>query len=175
MTIPFSGGELRPLSQDDAPAIAALINDRNIWLQLRDMVPHPYAIEHAEAFLSRVRSNPLVLGITTAQGLAGVIGAYPMSDVEHAGAELGYWIGAPFQRRGLASGALRAFVPFVFRVSDLTRLQACVFEGNAASMSILTRCGFTAEGILRKAVTKDGRTLDMHVFGLLRNELQGGD
>jgi RimJ/RimL family protein N-acetyltransferase len=169
--IPFEGGALRPLSIDDAPALATLINDRDIWLQLRDRVPHPFVEEDARNFISRTKADPpLVLGITTEHQLSGVIGAYPFADVERFGAEIGYWLGSPFQGKGIATNALRAFVPYVFRSSELSRLQACVFQGNAASMRVLIKCGFTAEGILRKAVTKDGRKLDMHVFGLLRKE-----
>ena len=42
MIIPFEGGALRPLHNDDKPAFTSLINDRNIWLQLTDGVAHPY-------------------------------------------------------------------------------------------------------------------------------------
>ena len=172
MILPFEDGVLRTLVPGDAPAIAALINDRSIWLQLRDSVPHPYAVEHAEMFLTRIGgASTHVLGITTQERLAGIIGAYGLDDVERQGAELGYWIGVPFQGMGLATRALRTFIPHVFSTSPFRRLQANVFEGNQASMRVLHKCGFKPEGILRKAVTKDGHALDMHVFGLLKADL----
>src|SRR5436190_6991670 len=113
MIVPFEGGLLRALVPADAPAISELINDRSVWLQLRDRVPHPYTIAHGEAFIARVRSDPpLVLGIVVDERLAGVIGAYGLDDVERFGAELGYWLGAAFQGKGLATRALSAFVPY---------------------------------------------------------------
>ena len=172
MILPFEGGALRTLVAEDAKAIAELINDRNIWLQLRDSVPHPYSVEHAEAFLGRIGGGgSYVLGITTGDRLAGIIGAYGLNDVERNGAEIGYWIGRSFQGKGLATHALKAFIPYVFKASPFMRMQANVFEGTQASMRLLEKCGFQAEGILRKAVTKDGRALDMHVFGLLKPDL----
>lgn len=171
MIVPLASGVLRTLAATDAPAIAELINDRSIWLQLRDSVPHPYTLEHAEAFLARInRGGSHVLGITCDDRLAGIIGAYGLDDVERQGAELGYWIGKPFQGKGLATRALQAFIPHFFSTTPFRRLQANVFEGNHASMRVLLKCGFKPEGILRKAVTKDGRALDMHVFGLLKED-----
>ena len=40
----------------DAAYIAAAANDRRIWLQLRDLFPHPYHLTDAEAYISRVAS-----------------------------------------------------------------------------------------------------------------------
>ncbi len=171
MTIPFEGGELRPLTAADKPVFTTLINDRSIWLQLTDGVAHPYTLAHTDAFFGRIDVQPpFVMGITSGAELVGLVGAHPMADIERNTAEIGYWIGSSFQGRGLATKALRAIIPYAFSTLGKRRLQARVFEGNAASMRVLARCGFTPEGILRKAVTKDGCELDLHVFGLLKDD-----
>ncbi|MBK6774301.1 MAG: GNAT family N-acetyltransferase [Flavobacteriales bacterium] len=178
MIIPFEGGALRPLHNDDKPAFTSLINDRNIWLQLTDGVAHPYTLAHADAFFARVDVvPPYVLAITTpvhgpgrTHQLVGLVGAHPMSDVERDSAEIGYWIGASFHGQALATKALRAIIPYAFGTLNRRRLQARVYEGNEASMRVLEKCGFRREGLLRKAVVKNGRVLDLHMFGLLREE-----
>ena len=171
MTIPFEGGALRPLVAADKPVFTGLINDRSIWLQLTDGVAHPYTLAHADAFFGRIDVQPpFVMGITAGGELVGLVGAHPMADIERNTAEIGYWIGAPFQGRGLATKALRAIIPYAFSTLGKRRLQARVFEGNEASMRVLTKCGFIPEGILRQAVTKDGRDLDLHMFGLLKGD-----
>ncbi|HZF04665.1 MAG TPA: GNAT family protein, partial [Patescibacteria group bacterium] len=50
----------------------------------------------------------------------------------------------------------------------LCRLQAGVFEWNAASMRVLEKAGYTLEARHRKNVTKDGETIDRLVFALVR-------
>lgn len=66
MILPFEGGALRTLVREDAPAITRSINDRSIWLQLRDSVPHPYTAGRAETFLTRISGvGSNVLAITT--------------------------------------------------------------------------------------------------------------
>ncbi len=45
---------LRPWSFDDAPGMAAGLNNRNVWLHMRDWVPHPYTIADAETYLRLV-------------------------------------------------------------------------------------------------------------------------
>lgn len=178
MIIPFEGGALRPLTNEDKPVFAALINDRGIWLQLTDGVAHPYTLAHADAFFARVDVDPpYVLAITTPvrgpqseHRLVGLVGAHPMSDVERDNAEVGYWVGTSFRGQELATKALRAMIPYAFGTLNRRRLQARVYEGNEASMRVLEKCGFRREGLLRKAVVKDGRVLDLHMFGLLREE-----
>ena len=53
--------ELRPRScvvrefrPDDAPSLARHANNRNVWLNLRDLFPHPYTEEHAAGYIAHV-------------------------------------------------------------------------------------------------------------------------
>lgn len=171
MRLPFDGGALRPLRPEDKPVFTSSIDDRSIWSQLTDGVAHPYTLAHADAFFARVNVEPpFALAIERNGAFAGLIGAYPMSDIERNTAEMGYWIGAAHQGHGLATLALRTMVPYAFGVLGKHRLQARVFDGNLASMRVLEKCGFQKEGVLRDAVTKDGRILDLHVFSLLERD-----
>jgi [ribosomal protein S5]-alanine N-acetyltransferase len=175
MTIAFAGGALRPLNTSDLPRFAELINDRSIWLQLTDGVAHPYSMAHAEAFFDRVNVHPpYVLAITRSEELVGLVGAHPMADIERNSAEIGYWIGSPYQGTGLATKALGAMINYAFETLGKHRLQARVFDGNTASMRVLEKCGFRKEGLLRQAVVKDGCVLDLHLFGLLRDDVPAG-
>src|SRR6267142_447075 len=51
---------------------------------------------------------------------------------------------------------------------DLVRLYAGVFEGNRASMRVLEKAGYTREARLRKGITKDGRTIDLVLYAMVR-------
>src|SRR6476646_10010473 len=67
------------------------------------------------------------------------------SDVALVGS-LGYWIGEPFARRGLMTGALYGLVPFAFGSLRLHRLEAACIPSNAASIRLLENAGFVREG-----------------------------
>jgi RimJ/RimL family protein N-acetyltransferase len=45
-----------------------------------------------------------------------------------------------------------------------------VFEGNPASASVLENCGYSLEGILKKAVFKKGKFLDQYIYAILKEE-----
>jgi RimJ/RimL family protein N-acetyltransferase len=91
-----------------------------------------------------------------------------MIDVHRMTAEVGYWIAEPFWGRGIASAALGRATMYAYTSLGLERLQAMVFEGNAASVRVLEKNGFEFEGRLRRYVLKDGRLLDAILYARLR-------
>jgi ribosomal-protein-alanine N-acetyltransferase len=61
-----------------------------------------------------------------------------------------------------------AFTSWSFSQFDLCRIYASVFEWNTASARVLEKCGYEFEGRLRKAVTKDGETIDQLLFAIVK-------
>src|SRR5215212_1661146 len=105
----FSLGEavLRPWKIEDAPALAAAANNRNVWIYLRDRMPHPYTLADAEAYLQRRTDSELVLCIEVEGHAAGSIGLHPGTDVSRLTAELGYWLAERFWGRGIITAAVQ--------------------------------------------------------------------
>ena len=99
----------------------------------------------------------------------GGIGLRLGTDVFRRSAEIGYWLGEPFWGRGIATEAAAARSrQYAFEYFDLCRLEAGVFEWNPASMRVLEKAGYSREGRARLGVTKDGRTGDRVLYGLVR-------
>ena len=67
---------IRDWQMEDAPSIAKYANNRKIWMHLRDTFPHPYGLQDAETFISRViEANPkTVFAIATQSEAIGSIG-----------------------------------------------------------------------------------------------------
>jgi ribosomal-protein-alanine N-acetyltransferase len=167
MRIEFPGGRIRPWLPSDVPALARLADNRAVWRNLRDAFPHPYAKKDARAWVRAVtRQFPCMhFAIESEAGassptLAGGVGIIPGSDVHVGTAEIGYWLGEPFWGRGIMTAALDAFTGFAFAEFRLRRLSAQVLEWNPASMRVLEKCGYVAEGRLRKSAIKDGVVAD---------------
>ena len=160
---------LRPLQASDRKAFALLANNRNIWNNVRNRMPHPYTKEDADEFILLASSpdGPTIRAITLDGTLAGVIGLHPGQDVYEGTAELGYWIGEAYWGLGLASAAVKKMISIGFQELKLRRIYASVYDYNTASMRVLEKNGFENEGIAKAAVLKNGKVFDEVKYGLL--------
>lgn len=158
--------QIRSFRPDDAPALARYINNRKIWLNLRDAFPHPYRLNDAVAWIRMAgRQYPEVsFAIASPDEVIGGIGLGLQTDVNYRSSEIGYWLGEPFWGRGIATAALCALTDYAFAHYDLIRLFAYVFEWNPASLRVLEKAGYAYEGRLRKSATKDGQTVDQLLY-----------
>ncbi len=173
-----SFGALRPWRLDDAPALVKYANNRKIWLNLRDLFPHPYTPDDARAFLERAVgaacaplsgvSPPTVLAIATAEEAIGGIGLSPNQDVHRLTAEMGYWLAEPYWGRGIMSEAVAGFADYGFEQFGLVRIYAEPYAYNAASCRVLEKAGFVLEGRLRSSVIKDGQIVDQFLYAKVR-------
>jgi [ribosomal protein S5]-alanine N-acetyltransferase len=104
--------------------------------------------------------NALVGGLTLANIRRGVAQA----------GSLGYWVGAPFARKGYMTAAVRALVPFCFRTLRLHRLEAACIPANAASIALLEKTGFTREGYARRYLCINGVWQDHLLYARLADD-----
>jgi len=111
-------------------------------------------------FLFRKSDDALVGGLTMANIRRGVAQA----------GSLGYWIGEPFSRRGLMTGALHGLVPFAFGSLRLHRLEAACIPSNAASIRLLEKMGFAREGYAREYLCINGLWQDHLLFARLSGD-----
>ena len=169
-----NGFQIRPLTAGDLESVVRYANNPRIALQLEDRFPHPYTLNEARQWLESLQvQDPLThFSIASPNEVVGGIGLDLREDVYSRTAEIGYWLGEPFWGRGIISIAVGRFSRWAFGTFDLIRLQARVFETNPASCRVLEKCGFQLEGRLRQSVTKQGKTMDQHIYALLRSELE---
>jgi [ribosomal protein S5]-alanine N-acetyltransferase len=154
----------------DAATIQRHANNRKIWINLRDIFPHPYTLEDARAFLGFVQNEEprTTFAIATESEAIGCIGLRLGTDVHRKTAELGYWLGEPFWGRGIMSEAVQEFTRWAFEAFNLQRIFAQPFENNKASARVLEKAGFVCEGRLRANALKDGKVLDSLIYARVR-------
>jgi [ribosomal protein S5]-alanine N-acetyltransferase len=171
MTIQLVGTRctLRPFVSADAASVAAVANDPRIWLQLRDLFPHPYRVADAEAYIDRVASidPPLALAIVVDARAVGGVGLEPMSDINRRSAEIGYWLGAAYWGRGIATEAVTLVTDWGLDAHGLLRIFAQPFASNIASRRVLEKAGYLLEGTLRCSAVKDGAVRDQCMYARL--------
>lgn len=83
-------------------------------------------------------------------------------------ASLGYWIGAPYVRRGYMTEALAAILALAFGRLDLHRVEAACLPDNTASQKLLLNLGFSQEGCAAGYLRINGRWQDHLLFALTR-------
>lgn len=164
----------RPFLAADAASIASVANDRRIWLQLRDIFPHPYRLMDAEDWIRRVGpiEPPHALAIVVDGRAVGGVGIEPMADVNSRSAEIGYWLGTDYWGRGIATEAVILMTNWAFGAQKLLRIFAQPFAMNMASRRVLEKAGYTLEGVMKQSAVKDGTVLDQCMYARLSTDVR---
>lgn len=116
----------------------------------------------AYAFLIfRSEDNAMVGGLTLANIRRGVAQA----------GSIGYWIGAPYARKGYMTAAVRALIPYGFTTLRLHRLEAACIPDNTASIHLLERTGFKREGYARSYLCINGTWQDHLLYARIKDDV----
>jgi RimJ/RimL family protein N-acetyltransferase len=160
---------LRAWRSEDAASLVRSANNTAVWRNLRDRFPHPYTARHAATWI-RTSRRATQFAIDVGGEAVGGVGYLVGEDVYRRSAEVGFWLAEPFWGRGIMTEAVLAITRLAFERHDICRVYAEVFEWNVASMRVLEKAGYAREARLRRAVTKDGQTIDEMVYAILKQE-----
>ena len=164
---------IRSLTPDDAEEAFALIEANRTrlerWMNWAEGTRSPAEIR---GFIERSRASEHDLegnGIWVSDRLAGSIGL-SVDPLNNAG-EIGYWIGAEYEGRGLVTSACRLFIGHAFDVLRLHRISLTAGVDNRRSRAVAERLGFREEGIIRDGDrVAGGRYVDLVTYGMLEYE-----
>jgi ribosomal-protein-serine acetyltransferase len=167
--------ELRLIEERHAETLFTLVQENHArlrpWVPWLDKTATP---ESTRQFIKRrlerfADNNGLAAGIWHRGELAGEIG-FDYVDWNNRFTEIGYWIGAAFEGKGLVGRACRALVAHAFRELGLNRVQIRCAVENHRSRAIPERLGFKLEGTLRRVERLSDRFVDLVVYGMLADE-----
>lgn len=162
---------LRPWQKTDRHVLTALANNILIWNNVRDRLPHPYKLHHADEFINfcMTKRPAPVLAIEANGEVAGCIGLELQDDIYRLTAELGYWVGEPYWKKGIATKAVQQMMEYIsISFPSLVRIFAKVFEHNTASMKVLEKNGFHLECIHKRSSVKNNQILDEYLWVKLK-------
>ena len=171
MKIKFDDYFMRSWNAGDSQSLQKYADNRKVWLNLRDVFPHPYSDEDARFWIELALSQEpqRSFAIASREEAIGGIGLVFGEDVHSRAAELGYWLGEPFWGKGIMSSAVSCFTEYDFQHFQVLRIFAEPFASNLASRHVLEKAGFSLEGVLKKSVIKDGLVQDQALYALIRN------
>ncbi len=162
--------KLRPFQLSDAERLAQLANNYEIARFLTNRFPHPYTVEHAKEFIETFQKDKPCqrFAVTVNDELIGGCGINLQEDIFINNAELGYWIGEEYQKKGYMSQALQLISDYAFANFPITRLFCRIYGNNPASMRVAEKVGFTLEGKFEKTLLKYGEVLDEYIYAKRR-------
>lgn len=147
------------------------IKEWSAWLKEKDR-----PIENTQDFIKRnlmqfAENKGFEICIWYRGEIAGQIG-YNYFDWNDRRTELGYWLGASFQGKGLITKSCRALIDHAFNELKLNRVEIrCGFE-NTKSRRIPEKLGFKEEGVIKQAEWLHDRFIDLVIYATLANEWQ---
>jgi ribosomal-protein-serine acetyltransferase len=166
---------LKLLEDRHAPAVFGVVNRERAhlrkWLPwVDDTTNVGYTLSFIKTSLQQFANNEgLTAGIWSGNEYAGTIGTHKINWLNRK-VEIGYWIAAKFQGKGIVTDACRALMEHAFEEWKLNRVEIHCATGNKKSCAIPERLGFQLEGVLQKALFVHGKYLDSNVYGMLARD-----
>ncbi|MEV0192110.1 GNAT family N-acetyltransferase [Kitasatospora purpeofusca] len=147
---------LRPLAEDDAPGLAAMMADELV-LAWTDH-PHPFTEAHALdlartlAPAHRATGRGIVLAVTEhlTQRLVGLV-ELRHTDWRLRSTEISFVTAAWARGEGYAPEAVLGVAQWLFEDRDFLRLELRTAAGNTAAQQVAQKIGGISEGVLRSA------------------------
>ncbi|KAF0110650.1 MAG: putative acetyltransferase [Chloroflexi bacterium] len=170
---------LRAIERDDIPNFVRWLNDREVIEFLLMNSPLSKAMEEKwfEGHLAAPITSAQVMAIEALSGDQWVhIGNTGIHNIEpvHNAAEFGIFIGEKdFWNKGYGREATLLTLKHGFEDLNLNRIFLNVYENNLRGIAAYKAAGFVHEGVLREAVYKNGRYLDVLVMSVLHSEWKG--
>jgi ribosomal-protein-serine acetyltransferase len=163
--IDVPGLEVRTWRESDVPAMAQAIAE-NIE-HLRPFLPwvaqEPMADEERAQMVSdwerdRLGGGDLVLGIFEGGQVVGGTGAHTNRTDAEDGIEIGYWLRADAQGRGLMTRVVGALTQVLLAHPGITHVEIRHDEANTRSAAIPPRCGYRLVGREERTAQAPGET-----------------
>ncbi len=167
--------ELRPVDERFAEELTALV--RRDLAHLRPWMPwatERYSVEDAREFIRRnIRQYADDQGFATLILYRGLVaGSIGFNNIDWANrkTDIGYWLGAAYQGRGIMTRACGALVAHAFTELRLNRVEIYCAVENRRSRRIPERLGFTEEGTHRQAEWVHDHFKDLVSYSMLAAE-----
>lgn len=166
---------VRPITPDDIEDLVDRRSDPSTAAYQAWTVP--YSLERGRALVEEctVKGGPspdswyqVVVAERDTQRIVGDLAAR-LSDNSKT-AEIGYTLHTWARGRGYATESSIALCEYLVRVEGVHRLEASTHPDNRASISVLERLGFKAEGIRRESYWVGDTVSDDAMFGLLARD-----
>lgn len=164
---------LRALELDDYKISVKWRNDDEIWSQLggvKYFVSEAYEKKWIENAIFDHESIRLAICLKENNLYIGNVYILDINLVDRKGNSHIFIGDKRFWGKGYATEAYKLLLDYAFNERAFHRIGAHVLEDNVASIALHKKCGFSQEGIFRKATFKNGKWQNQLFFSILEEE-----
>lgn len=157
---------IRAAHPDDAPALAAMMNQRSS-AAMTAQVLYVTDAEWQQRVVSDAQNRILVAEVDGA--VVGNAGLHLMTRRRAHSAGLGMAVREEYRGRGVGSALLDAIIDLADNWYNIVRLELQVYTDNEPAVRLYERRGFAIEGTHRAYVYRLGEFVDAYTMARLRN------
>ncbi len=166
---------LRQMTLDDTQAIYKHFSDDDVtrYMDIASLKSTKEAEEIIQYYLDRVDKQECYRWAIIRKSDKSFLGTCGFNSwIKHRGSrsEIGYDLSKEYWGQGYMSEALKVLIQYGFEKMELNRIEALVLLDATRSVNVLTKLGFTKEGILRQYGYWKGQFWDEYIFSLLRED-----
>lgn len=165
---------LSPIFLDDVEKYAEMVNDIKVSVGL-GYLSYTNIIDfesEKEFLISAKKEKMFAVRLLKNDEILGNIG-FNSVDLLNCTAVIGIMLGNPnYQRKGYGIEAVKLILDYGFSFLNLRNISLSVFEYNEAAYNLYKKAGFKEVGRLRKAVEIMGKTYDVIIMDMLKEEFQ---
>jgi len=168
---------LRPIQDQDWPVIEEWSREREaLWGPFqRFQLDHVPLLRQAyqQTGLLKRESGLLLAETLAARQVVGFVryALIPYPDADLPCPEIGFGIPVTSaQRKGYAKEAVGLLIDYLFSGYPTERIVAFTDTENLPAQRVMEGLGFQREGVLRRAMFRDGQWRDVAVYSILRHE-----
>ena len=165
---------LSPISLDDVEEYAEMVNDIKVSVGLGYLsYTNIIDFESEKELLNSIKKEKrFAVRLLENDELLGNVGFKSVGEI-HRTAEMGIMLGNPkYQRKGYGMEAINLLLDYGFSFLNLRNISLNVFEYNEVAYNLYKKAGFKEAGRLRKAVEIMGKTYDVIIMDMLKEEFQ---
>lgn len=165
---------IRRLTMADDEAIYDYGKDPDVARYV--VFPRHQSIADSREFIAKMIENyeiaepsSYAIELNDTHEVIGTIG-FADWDKAHRRLEIGYAIGKTFWNNGYVTEAATVMIDYIFRNTDVIRIESRCQPENIGSYRVMEKAGMTYEGTLRQHTFYKHRQHDMKYYSILRGE-----
>jgi RimJ/RimL family protein N-acetyltransferase len=153
---------VRLMEEEDLESLRVMHNDEETLRWLTDIF-HVTKEEQRAWFIKMSTSRNARRYVAINKEQKKIIGVARLDgiDLVNKNAVIGVDIAVKFRRHGYAYELYNCLINYAFNSLNLHRLSLVTLESNIGAQNLYFKLGFTQEGILKEAILRDGRYLDL--------------
>ena len=165
---------LKQMEEADLDSFIEIENNLSTLLMANDDIPFPNTAEDHTTFFKKIsaKKEEFIFGIytTDTNRLIGSCGVYAIN-WKNSTCFVGISLAADCQGQGYGTDAMQTLISFIFNYIHINKIKLQVFSFNEQAIRSYEKCGFITEGILRNEIFRFGQFYDVHIMGILREDL----